>query len=126
MLQFLDVLFTLVHLIIIGFNLLGWIWPVTRKTHLICVLTTVVSWFLLGIWFGMGYCPVTDWQWNVKTKLGEINLPASFVKYYADKLFQKNFSSSVIDTLTVVLFTISALFAVYFNFIYKKIKIKKS
>jgi hypothetical protein len=120
MLQLLDAFLTLVHLIIISFNLLGWIWPATRKAHLICVLATAASWFLLGIWFGMGYCPVTDWQWRVKEQLGEDNLPASFIKYYADKFSGKNISSSLIDTVTGLSFAVAALLSVYVNFIKKR------
>ena len=120
MLHLLDAFLTLVHLVIIGFNLCGWIWPATRKAHFICVLATAVSWFLLGIWFGMGYCPVTDWQWRVKESLGEHNLPASFIKYYADKISGKNISSSLIDVVTALSFAVAALLSVYVNFIRKK------
>ena len=120
MLQLLDILLTITHLAIIGFNLFGWIWPATRKAHFICILATAASWFILGIWFGMGYCPITDWQWQIKRKLGESNLPASFIKYYADKIAGKNFSSSFIDTITVVCFAVAALLSVYVNFIRRK------
>lgn len=125
MLQFLDILLTFVHVAIIGFNLFGWIWPATRKAHFICVLLTAASWFVLGIWFGMGYCPVTDWQWQVKEKLGERNLPVSFIKYYADKLTRTNFSSSFIDTVTGASFAVAALLSVYFNFLHRLFLRKK-
>ncbi|HUS01097.1 MAG TPA: DUF2784 domain-containing protein [Chitinophagaceae bacterium] len=120
MLRLLDIFLTFVHLVIIVFNLFGWIWPVTRKAHFICVLATAASWFVLGIWFGIGYCPITDWQWRVKEQLGEHDLPASFIKYYADKLSQGNISSSFIDTVTVISFAIAALLSVYVNFIKKE------
>jgi hypothetical protein len=71
---------------------------------------------LLGIWFGLGYCPVTDWQWDVKTKLGETNLPNSFIKYYADKIAGKPVSSSVIDLVTAISFAVAAILSVYVNF----------
>ena len=122
MLRLLDVFLTLVHLVIIGFNLFGWIWPATRKAHFICVLATAASWFLLGIWFGMGYCPVTDWQWRVKEQLGEHNLPASFIKYYADKISGRDISSSLIDGVTGISFLVAALLSVYLNFIKKRRK----
>src|SRR6185295_15647493 len=109
MLQLLDILLTIAHLAIIGFNLFGWIWPATRKAHFICIMATGASWFLLGIWFGIGYCPVTDWQWQVKTKLGEQELPASFITYYADKITGRNFSESFINTVTVVCFALALL-----------------
>jgi len=122
MLRLLDIFLTFIHLIIIGFNLFGWIWPATRKMHFICVLATAASWLLLGLWFGVGYCPVTDWQWQVKAKLGEHDLPASFIKYYADKITGKNTSSSFVDLITAICFAVTALLSVYVNFIKKNRK----
>jgi hypothetical protein len=125
MLQLVDIFYSLLHFIIIAFNLFGWIWPKTRKAHLISVIATAASWFLLGIWFGIGYCPITDWQWDVKERLGETDLPASFIKYFADKIFNTDFSSSLINTVTVVSFALAAMLSVYFNFIHKrKLKLK--
>lgn len=120
MLVFLDVILTVVHLAIIGFNLFGWIWPATRRAHLAGIVLTAVSWFLLGIWFGIGYCPFTDWQWAVKKELGEQSLPQSFVKYYADKLTQTSFSPEVIDRITLLCFGTAAVLSVYFNFFRKR------
>ena len=120
MLRFLDTLLTIVHLVIIGFNLFGWIWPKTRKAHFIFVLITAGSWLILGIWFGLGYCPITDWQWDVKEQLGETKLPNSFIKYYADKLTGKDFSPSFIDEVTAISFAVAALLSIYLNFFRKK------
>ena len=122
MLRLLDIFLTFIHLIIIGFNLFGWIWPATRKMHFICVLATAASWLLLGLWFGVGYCPVTDCKWQVKAKLGEHDLPASFIKYYADKITGKNISSSFVDLITAICFAVAALLSVYVNFIKKNRK----
>jgi hypothetical protein len=120
MLRILDLLLTLVHFIIIGFNLFGWIWQSTRKLHFICILLTACSWFILGIWFGIGYCPITDWQWQIKEKLGEYQLPGSFIKYYVDKISGKSASASLIDILTAICFSFAALLSVYVNFIKKR------
>jgi hypothetical protein len=68
------------------------------------VIATAASWFILGIWFGLGYCPVRDWQWQVKARLGERNLPASFIEYYAERITGYNFSTSFIDITTLVSF----------------------
>lgn len=122
MLQAADILFTFLHLAIIGFNLLGWIWPSTRKANLICIAATAASWFILGIWFGIGYCPITDWQWQVKEQLGETNLPSSFVKYVFDNMTGQNFSSDFINYITLASFAIAALLSVYTNFILKRQK----
>jgi hypothetical protein len=120
MYQLFDFLFTMLHLVIIGFNLLGWIWPSTRKLHFIVVLLTAGSWLILGIWYGLGYCPITDWQWQIKEHLGETNLPNSFVKYYADKMTGYNLSANFIDAATAISFATAAVLSVYLNFIHKK------
>jgi hypothetical protein len=122
MLTFLNILFTLLHLLIVIFNLFGWVPKATREVHFIVILLTAASWLLLGIWFGIGYCPVTDWQWQVKEKLGERNLPNSFIKYYADKLTGHNFDPKLVDTITAIAFAIAALLSVYVNFILPRIK----
>lgn len=120
MLRLEDLLFTFLHFIIIGFNLLGWIWPVTRKANFICILTTVASWFILGIWYGLGYCPITDWQWRIKEKLGEHNLPNSFIKYYADKISGTDIPAHTIDILTAFSFSAALLISIYANFVKRK------
>ena len=119
MLKFLDILYTIIHLLIIGFNLFGWIWPVTRKAHLITIGATAASWFILGIWFGWGYCPVTDWQWDVKEKLGERDLPASFITYFANKLTGKDFSDRLVNEVTLIIFVLLIIITVYVNFFRK-------
>ena len=122
LLNLLDLFLIIIHLVIIGFNLFGWIWPGTRKLHFICVVATAFSWLILGIWFGLGYCPITDWQWQVKVRLGEQNLPNSFIKYWADKISGQAVSASLIDSLTAALFAFAALLSVYFNFLSPKRK----
>lgn len=119
MLQFLDILFTVLHLLIIGFNLTGWIWVKTRIYHFYGILLTAFSWFVLGIWYGFGYCPITDWQWQVKEKLGERNLPNSFIKYFVDQVTGESINANLVDVLTALCFLLAAGLSVYFNFIKK-------
>lgn len=115
MLQIADIFLTIVHLVIITFNLFGWIPATTRKAHLISILATAASWFLLGIWFGMGYCPVTDWQWKVKERLGERDLPDSFIEYYAEKILHTDFNTGLINNITAISFAVVAFISVYVN-----------
>ena len=122
MLKLADVLLTIAHLSIVFFNLFGWISKYTRKAHFISVLLTAASWFILGIWYGMGYCPFTDWQWSVKTKLGETNLPANFIEYFAEKITGHNFSSSFINMLIIVSFSAAVLLSIYVNFVLPALK----
>lgn len=116
----LDYFLIIVHLVIIGFNLLGWIWPSTRRLHFLFVLLTAGSWLILGIWYGIGYCPITDWQWQIKESLGETNLPNSFIKYFADKVTHNDISSDLVDALTAICFIAAVVLSVFLNFFRKK------
>lgn len=116
MLQFLDILLTIVHLAIVGFNLFGWIPIVTRKAHFLSILLTAASWLLLGIWFGIGYCPFTDWQWQIKEKLGESNLPSNFIEYFAEKISGRDFDAQLVNNLIIVCFVLAAVISIYLNF----------
>jgi len=121
MLHLLDGIFTIIHLLIIVFNLFGWIWKATRKWHLVAIGLTAASWILLGIRYGLGYCPITDWQWQVKARLGETDLPASFIKYAVDQLTRMDMNSSVIDLVTAGAFAAAAVMGVYVNFFKKEV-----
>ena len=84
--HFLDFFFLIFHAIVTLFNLLGWIWKKTRKANIILLLLTAFAWFGLGVFYGIGYCPLTDWHWKVLEKLGENNLPYSYIKYLIDRI----------------------------------------
>ena len=115
--RFLDMLLTFVHLAIVFFNLFGWIPKATRKAHFVSILLTAVAWFLLGIWFGIGYCPVTDWQWKVKENLGEHGLPSNFIEYIAEKMTGHDFDSGFVSTVIAICFALAAFLSVYVNFL---------
>lgn len=117
----LDILFTILHLIIIGFNLFGWIVKQTRKLHFWFAMLTLACWVVLGIWYGIGYCPITDWQWTIKAQLGEQDLPGSFIKYFADKIMGTNINSDLIDALTLGLFLIAIGCSIKVNFFKSKV-----
>jgi len=120
LLRLTDILLTLLHLSVIGFNLCGWIWKKTRRLHLVVITATAACWFILGIWYGVGYCPLTDWEWQIKEKLGESNLPGSFIKYFADKLFHRPVDAWLIDDITGIAFFCAATISLYVNFFIKK------
>lgn len=100
---FLDYLFAVVHGSCVLFNLNGWIWTRTRRIHLVAIGLTLLSWFGLGLAYGWGYCPSTDWHWQVKRALGEIDLPYSYVTYYADKLTGLDLNVTFVDTVVLLL-----------------------
>ena len=93
----LDVVFIVFHTSLVLFNMTGWIWRRTRRMHLLTIGLTVLSWFGLGIFYGWGYCPSTDWHWQVKRALGETNLPSSYIKYYLDGLTGVTWDPAIVD-----------------------------
>jgi len=93
----LDIAFLVFHTALIGFNITGWIWKKTRRLHLAVISLTILSWIGLGFFYGFGYCPCTDWHWQVKRALGETDLPASYVKYYLDALTGLDWDPSLVD-----------------------------
>ncbi len=99
----LDVLLLVAHTVLVIFNLTGWVWRKTRRAHLVVISLTMASWFGLGIAYGWGYCPLTDWHWDVKRALGEQNLPASYVKYYVDQLTGGDVDGRTVDYIVAAL-----------------------
>lgn len=116
MLHVLDYFLFFLHVAIIAFNLFGWIIPKWRKAHLILVSLTLSSWLLLGIWFGWGYCFLTDWHWDIKRSLGEQSLPNSFITYLFNNVFNWGVSPSKVDMITLITFIPAVLLSFYFNF----------
>jgi hypothetical protein len=98
-----DWFFVVFHSSLILFNLFGWIWKKTRKAHLITISLTLLSWGVLGIWYGWGYCPLTDWHWQVLEKLGKADLPNSYISYLLDRVLGWQPSQKWVDAGTLVL-----------------------
>ena len=115
MYQFLNIFFFLFHSILMVFNCFGWIWKQTRKWNLVILLLTAGSWFILGIWYGWGYCLCTDWHWQVREHLGYHDQSVSYVHFLVLKLSGINFDIKLVDKVTVIVFIISVLLSFYLN-----------
>lgn len=113
---FLDIAFIIFHTVFILFNLSGWVWKATRRLHLITILATAFSWFILGIWYGFGYCFCTDWHWQVRRELGYTDMPNSYIKFLIELLTGINISATVVDTATAVLFFGALIISIYVNY----------
>ncbi|OQA01417.1 MAG: hypothetical protein BWY70_00395 [Bacteroidetes bacterium ADurb.Bin408] len=112
---FLDWFFTIFHLAFSIFNLFGWIFRKTRRLNLYLLLITAFSWFVLGIKYGFGYCPLTDLHWKVLHHLKVYDLPYSYVKFVIDRFFGTNLNDRVVDNVVVGLFFLALGFSLYFN-----------
>lgn len=115
MYQFLDIFFILFHTVFTLFNLLGWIWKKTRRLHLITLGLTALSWFLLGLFYGMGYCFCTDWHWQVRAHLGKTDMPHSYIKFLFDELTGLDISASLVDSCTMIFFIMAIVASIFFN-----------
>ena len=114
--RFLDIFFTLFHTCLVIFNLLGWIWKKTRRLNLICILLTAASWLILGIFYGFGYCPLTDWHFNILRKLGYTDLPNSYLSYLFTRITGLQIDQNLVDMLTLWGLIIALVISLYLNF----------
>jgi Protein of Unknown function (DUF2784) len=114
-LQIIDYFFILFHSVLILFNISGWIVPRWRLANLVTLLLTAFSWFVLGIWFGIGYCPFTDWHWKVRQLLGYHDQSNSYIHFLIMKITGINLPENWVDTTTVVMFFTAFIISVYFT-----------
>lgn len=82
----LNIAFHAIHLAVIALNMLGWMMPRLRRITLLCQAVTLACWvgfgFARGWW---GYCPLTDWHWQVLRSLGKTELPTNYISYIAQE-----------------------------------------
>jgi hypothetical protein len=103
------------------FNCFGWAWKKTRRWNLVTLLLTAASWFIIGIWYGWGYCFCTDWHWTVREKMGLYDQSNSYVHFLLLKLTGINFQKDLVDKVTLIVFFISLGLSSWLNIVdYRK------
>ena len=75
---------------------------------------------ILGIFYGFGYCPFTDWHYDVLTRLGHTDLPASYIQYLLEKFFHLDVAQRTTDTFTLLGLVVALISSVYVNFFKRK------
>jgi hypothetical protein len=110
----LNVAFFVFHTSWMAFNGVGWIWRRTRRWPLATVSLTAVSWIGLGAFHGWGYCPCTDWHWQVRARLGHED-PPSYIQLLITVVFGIDPGSDLADALAVVTLSAAGLLAVVVN-----------
>lgn len=121
MLELADWFFAIFHLTLTFFNLLGWVFSKTRWLHFWSILLTLTAWVAIGLIVGrVGYCPLTDWHWDIKRALGQTQLPGSFIKYYADLWFGHDFDRLLVDWVTALSGIFAFLISAYLYFLQPK------
>ena len=120
MYRFLDIFFVIFHTSVVIFNLFGWIWKKTRRANLYLLLLTGASWGGLGLFYGLGYCPLTDLHFRVLEKMGIYNLPNSYIKYLADRITGLSFNQDLVDSLTLYFYLAALVTSLVINYIDKR------
>lgn len=80
------------------------------------MLLTATSWFVLGIWYGWGYCLCTDWHWKVREAMGYDDRSNSYIHFLLLKLTGKDFDARLVENATLVVFLVCILLSVYLNY----------
>lgn len=65
-------------------------------------MLTLGSWFVLGHWLGVGYCPITDWHWRIKDTFGEGRPPGSYIQLVLEKASRRRLNGALIDQTVLV------------------------
>lgn len=110
-----DIFFVVFHTSLTLFNALGWIWRKTRRINLFTLLLTGASWFILGLFYGIGFCPLTQWHFEILEKLGNTNLPTSYIQYLVHRISGVMFKAELVDTITGVVFFAALVMSVILN-----------
>lgn len=70
------------HVVVLGWNVFGWMYQPWWPWHRLCVAATLASWTVIGAVVGkLGYCVLTDWHWRVRSALGARNLPETYIAF---------------------------------------------
>jgi hypothetical protein len=113
--QFLNIFFFVFHTLLTLFNITGWMFRATRKWNLITLLLTAFSWFVIGIWYGWGYCPCTDWHWQAREHLGYHDQQGSYIHFLLLQLTGINFNRNLVDNATLIIFLLSLGLSIWLN-----------
>jgi len=116
MLQLGDIFFTVFHTLLILFNLFAWIWKPLRRWHFATITLTLGSWVILGIWYGWGYCPLTDWHWDILREMGKTDLPNSYITFIIKRLSGFVVNPNLVDTMTLTLALLAFAVSIKVNF----------
>jgi hypothetical protein len=112
--HFLNGFFFVFHVALILFNVFGWLYIPLRKANLIMLGLTAFSWFALGVFYGFGYCFLTDWHWDVREKLGYPNESNSYIHFLVTQT-GIDVSERTIDITTAVVFFLAVVGSVMAN-----------
>ena len=108
----LSIFFHATHSGLVLFMLFGLFFSKLIKFHFFFVIVIWISWLAIGSYYGViGYCPLTEWHWQVLVEMGEVNLPPSYIEYVYTKItgqdVNNNLMSDIIAAVMIVITLVS-------------------
>lgn len=110
-----DLFFFIFHIGLIAFNLFGWIFKPLRKWNLITLGLTAFSWFVLGYFYGFGYCFLTDWHWAIRERLGYPNPFNSYIQFLISSVLSISIPEDAANIVTATLFFLAVIMSLVTN-----------
>ncbi len=114
-LRALDIFFFVFHTGLVIFVIVGWAFRRTRLAHLILVALVAFSWFGLGLWYGIGYCPCTEWHWRVREHLGYGEMPNSYLEFLFEHLTGLDARRETVDLVAIGSFLSALIVTIMLN-----------
>jgi hypothetical protein len=118
--QALNFFFFAFHTLFTLFNIIGWAFRRTRKLHLVTISLTAFSWFVLGIWYGWGFCFCTEWHYAVRRRLGYTDQTRSYIHFLILKLTGYNANMRLMEQATLWVFIGALLLNLFYTFLGRK------
>ena len=108
MLKLLDIFLYFLHVALMAFVMLGWLWQPVTVWHFISLVLMGIIWIIIGA-LGLWNCPLTNLHWKIKEKRGQSGMPVSFVNYFLNQLTGKKLTHQFVQTVLLIIY-FSALF----------------
>lgn len=85
----------------------------TEPLYIIAYRSVLVG---LGIFYGIGYCPFTDWHYRILYKLGHDELPYSYIQYAVERLTGLHPPAELTEIVTVAALCIALICSCCLNY----------
>ena len=119
--EFFDFLMHGIHISLVLFVLFGAFHKPWVKAHFYCIVLIWLSWLVLGAYVGtLGYCPLTQWHWQIKENMGEYNLPPSYIEYVYTYFTGKDIEDKVMSNIIAGVMLLVTIFSSFRFFRLKK------
>jgi hypothetical protein len=114
-LEVLNIGFFVFHTVLIVFNVIGWAWKRTRIWNLVTLGLTALSWFVMGAFYGIGYCVCTQFHFEVREALGIHDGADNYLQLLARTLLGIDPAPSTVRQIAGIGFGVSVVMSVALN-----------